>query len=57
VAERCHKGNKIERGERKFTGEHIRKLSSHFSLNAEYFLPNEEDEQFTILLLVTFAQG
>jgi antitoxin component HigA of HigAB toxin-antitoxin module len=31
-------GNKIMREERKFTADHIRKLSSHFSLNAEYFL-------------------
>jgi antitoxin component HigA of HigAB toxin-antitoxin module len=31
-------GNKILREERKLTSEHIRKLSSHFSLNAEYFL-------------------
>jgi antitoxin component HigA of HigAB toxin-antitoxin module len=31
-------GNKILREERKLTAEHIRKLSSHFSLNAEYFL-------------------
>jgi antitoxin component HigA of HigAB toxin-antitoxin module len=31
-------GNKIVREERKLTSEHIRKLSSHFSLNAEYFL-------------------
>jgi len=31
-------GNKIVRGERKLTSEHIRKLSTHFSLNAEYFL-------------------
>jgi len=31
-------GNKILRGERKLTAEHIRKLSRHFSLQAEYFL-------------------
>ena len=31
-------GNKILREERKLTAEHIRKLSRHFSLNAEYFL-------------------
>jgi len=31
-------GNKILRGERKLTAEHIRKLSRHFSLAAEYFL-------------------
>ena len=31
-------GNKIVREERKLTAEHIRKLSAHFSLNAEYFL-------------------
>jgi antitoxin component HigA of HigAB toxin-antitoxin module len=31
-------GNKIVRGERKLTAEHIRKLSAHFSLSAEYFL-------------------
>jgi antitoxin component HigA of HigAB toxin-antitoxin module len=31
-------GNKILRGERKLTAGHIRKLSSHFSLSAEYFL-------------------
>jgi antitoxin component HigA of HigAB toxin-antitoxin module len=31
-------GNKILRGERKLTAEHIRKLSRHFSLKAEYFL-------------------
>jgi antitoxin component HigA of HigAB toxin-antitoxin module len=31
-------GNKILRGERKLTAEHIRKLSRHFSLRAEYFL-------------------
>jgi antitoxin component HigA of HigAB toxin-antitoxin module len=31
-------GNKILREERKLTSEHIRKLSRHFSLNAEYFL-------------------
>ena len=31
-------GNTILRGERKLTTEHIRKLGSHFSLNAEYFL-------------------
>ena len=31
-------GNKIVREERKLTAEHIRKLSTHFSLNAEYFL-------------------
>ncbi|MDD5261668.1 MAG: hypothetical protein PHD76_07440 [Methylacidiphilales bacterium] len=31
-------GNKILREERNLTAEHIRKLSSHFSLNAEYFL-------------------
>jgi len=31
-------GNKIVRGERKLTAEHVRKLSSHFSVNAEYFL-------------------
>ncbi len=31
-------GNKIMRGERKLTAEHIRRLSTHFSLNAEYFL-------------------
>jgi HTH-type transcriptional regulator/antitoxin HigA len=31
-------GNKILREERNLTSEHIRKLSRHFSLNAEYFL-------------------
>jgi HTH-type transcriptional regulator / antitoxin HigA len=31
-------GNKIVRGERKLTTEHVRKLSAHFSLGAEYFL-------------------
>jgi antitoxin component HigA of HigAB toxin-antitoxin module len=31
-------GNKILRGERKLTAEHIRKLSTHFSLSADYFL-------------------
>ena len=31
-------GNKIVRGERKLTAEHIRQLSRHFSLSAEYFL-------------------
>ena len=31
-------GNKILRGERRLTAEHVRKLSAHFSLNAEYFL-------------------
>jgi antitoxin component HigA of HigAB toxin-antitoxin module len=31
-------GNKILRGERKLTADHIRKLSQHFSLRAEYFL-------------------
>jgi antitoxin component HigA of HigAB toxin-antitoxin module len=31
-------GNKIVRGERQLTAEHIRKLSTHFSLQAEYFL-------------------
>ncbi len=31
-------GNKILRGERNLTSEHVRKLSAHFSLNAEYFL-------------------
>jgi antitoxin component HigA of HigAB toxin-antitoxin module len=31
-------GNKLVRGERKLTAEHVRKLSAHFSLNAEYFL-------------------
>jgi antitoxin component HigA of HigAB toxin-antitoxin module len=31
-------GNKIVREERKLTSDHIRKLSRHFSLNAEYFL-------------------
>ncbi len=31
-------GNKILRGERKLTTEHIRKLSRHFSIAAEYFL-------------------
>lgn len=31
-------GNKIMRGERKLTAVHIRKLSTHFSLNADYFL-------------------
>jgi HTH-type transcriptional regulator / antitoxin HigA len=31
-------GNKIVRGERKLTTDHVRKLSAHFSLNAEYFL-------------------
>jgi antitoxin component HigA of HigAB toxin-antitoxin module len=31
-------GNKILREERKLTAEHIRKLSRHFSLKAEYFL-------------------
>ena len=31
-------GNKIVRGERKLTTDHIRKLSLHFSLSAEYFL-------------------
>jgi antitoxin component HigA of HigAB toxin-antitoxin module len=31
-------GNKMVRGERKLTAEHIRKLSTHFSLSAEYFL-------------------
>ena len=31
-------GNKIVRGERKLTAKHIRKLSTHFSLSAEYFL-------------------
>jgi antitoxin component HigA of HigAB toxin-antitoxin module len=31
-------GNKILREERKLTAEHIRKLSAHFSLQAEYFL-------------------
>jgi antitoxin component HigA of HigAB toxin-antitoxin module len=31
-------GNKILREERKLTAGHIRKLSRHFSLRAEYFL-------------------
>lgn len=31
-------GNKILREERKLTAEHIRKLSRHFSLSADYFL-------------------
>jgi antitoxin component HigA of HigAB toxin-antitoxin module len=31
-------GNKILRGERKLTAEHIRKLSMQFSLSADYFL-------------------
>ncbi len=31
-------GNKILREERKLTADHIRKLSTHFSLRAEYFL-------------------
>jgi len=31
-------GNKILRGDRKLTAEHIRKLSRHFSLRAEFFL-------------------
>jgi antitoxin component HigA of HigAB toxin-antitoxin module len=31
-------GNKIVRGERKLTAEHVRKLSAHFFLSAEYFL-------------------
>ena len=31
-------GNKILRDERKLTAEHIRKLSRHFSIDAEYFL-------------------
>lgn len=31
-------GNKIVREERSLTAEHIRKLSTHFSMNAEYFL-------------------
>jgi len=31
-------GNKIVRGERKLTANHIRRLSGHFSLSAEYFL-------------------
>ena len=31
-------GNKILRNERKLTAEHIRKLSVHFSLSADYFL-------------------
>jgi antitoxin component HigA of HigAB toxin-antitoxin module len=31
-------GNKILREERKLTAEHIRKLSGHFSLQAEYLL-------------------
>ena len=31
-------GNKIVREERKLTADHIRKLSAHFSLKAEYFL-------------------
>jgi antitoxin component HigA of HigAB toxin-antitoxin module len=31
-------GNKILRGERKLTVDHVRKLSAHFSLQAEYFL-------------------
>jgi HTH-type transcriptional regulator/antitoxin HigA len=31
-------GNKILRGERNLTSEHIRRLSAYFSLNAEYFL-------------------
>jgi antitoxin component HigA of HigAB toxin-antitoxin module len=31
-------GNKILREERKLTTDHIRKLSRHFSLSAEYFL-------------------
>jgi len=31
-------GNKILRGDRKLTAEHIRKLSAHFSLSADYFL-------------------
>lgn len=31
-------GNKILREERKLTADHIRKLSRHFSLSAEYFL-------------------
>ena len=31
-------GNKILREERRLTADHIRKLSRHFSLNAEYFL-------------------
>ena len=31
-------GNKVLREERKLTAEHIRKLSAHFSLQAEYFL-------------------
>jgi antitoxin component HigA of HigAB toxin-antitoxin module len=31
-------GNKILREERKLTADHIRKLSRHFSLSADYFL-------------------
>ena len=31
-------GNKILRGERRLTADHIRDLSRHFSLQAEYFL-------------------
>jgi antitoxin component HigA of HigAB toxin-antitoxin module len=31
-------GNKIMRGERKLTADHIRQLSRHFALQAEYFL-------------------
>lgn len=31
-------GNKIVRGERQLTADHIRKLSQYFSLRAEYFL-------------------
>ncbi len=31
-------GNKIVRGERKLTADHIRKLSRHFSLSAGFFL-------------------
>jgi antitoxin component HigA of HigAB toxin-antitoxin module len=31
-------GNKILRGDCKLTADHIRKLSNHFSLQAEYFL-------------------
>jgi antitoxin component HigA of HigAB toxin-antitoxin module len=31
-------GNKFLRGERRLTTDHVRKLSAHFSLGAEYFL-------------------
>jgi antitoxin component HigA of HigAB toxin-antitoxin module len=31
-------GNKILRGERKLTADHIQKLSIHFSMSADYFL-------------------